>query len=353
MRYWLSAIIALTTSTIAGPALGHEAWLLTPDELIALAQEPIPPLFTDRWLLTLIGFMTALAAATAAWIGDRLAPMEERACRPLAALAADIGPLCIRLGLACMLGLGSLGALPRHGTPAWTQPTLFVPDMQLSLAAPWWSQLAFLQLAVAMLLAVGWQTRLAALGVAALCGLGSLAFGSGFVAYAPHFLAPALLLALYGGGRLSFDGALAAPWRQPLPKAMTRQAIWRVALALFGVTFVYHGIAYKLMQPTLIMAILKHGDVPTFAIPLEMAALIMAVVEIGTGTLLALGRLVRPIALFLIGAFTFFALTLGETPLFHANLYGAMAMLVLAGQSAPSPVAARGGYGLVPSKQKG
>ena len=105
---------------------------------------------------------------------------------------------------------------------------------------------------------------------------------------------------------------------------------------LTGATFVHLGIAVKLGEPTLLMAILEHGEVPRFGMSLEFMALVMGMVEIVAGGLLAAGRLVRPVALFLIFAFTFFAVTIGETPLFHANLYGVAIMLAMAGSRAPS-----------------
>jgi hypothetical protein len=48
-----------------------------------------------------------------------------------------------------------------------------------------------------------------------------------------------------------------------------------------------------------------------------------------------MGRLVRPVAIALLSAITLLAVVLGETPLFHANLYGAIILLLLAG--APFP----------------
>ena len=112
-------------------------------------------------------------------------------------------------------------------------------------------------------------------------------------------------------------------------------------MALVGGTFVYLGIAFKLLQPTLLIAILQHGQFPTFGLPIAIIALVMTGVEIVAGLLLALGRLVRPVAIFLIGAFTFFAVMLGETPLFHANLYGTALMLLMAGARAPRIITAR------------
>ena len=80
--------------------------------------------------------------------------------------------------------------------------------------------------------------------------------------------------------------------------------------------------------------------------PIEFAALVMAGGECGAGIMLMLGRLVRPVAAVLIGAFTFFALTLGETPLLHANLYAVMMLYLAAGDGrgyAPRPLRWPGG----------
>jgi len=74
---------------------------------------------------------------------------------------------------------------------------------------------------------------------------------------------------------------------------------------------------------------------PTFGLPMPVIALVMTGVEILCGALLIAGRLVRPVALAILGAVTFLAVVLGETPLFHANLYGALILLLLAGRRIP------------------
>ncbi|MEM8949586.1 MAG: hypothetical protein AAGC99_09670 [Pseudomonadota bacterium] len=328
----LSGLIALFPLN----ALAHEAWLLTPDEMAALATAPIPAVFTGIWPLAGFIAAAAIAAVAAIAIADRLQEIERRIFAPLEAFGAKLGPLLIRLGLALMLGLGAVGGLPRHGTAMWTTPTLMVPDMQITLAGPGWSWLAHAELITALFLLAGLLTRVAALSVIALVIMGFAAFGMAFLAYGPHFAAPALILLICGPGALSIDRVARRPamtfWQELLPQnGQAVHAAWRVILALLGGTFVYLGIAYKLDQPTLLIAILDHGNVSTFGLPLETAALIMMLVEITAGALLALGLLVRPIAACLIGAFTFFAVTIGETPLFHANLYGTMAMLLMCG----------------------
>ena len=330
------SVLAFLSTLLPFDAKAHEAWLLTPDEMAALATAPTPAVFTDIWPLAGFIAAAAIAAVAAIAIADLLKHIERRIFAPLEMLGVKLGPLFIRIGLALMLGLGALGGLPRHGTAMWTTPTLMVPDMQITLAGPGWSWLAHAELTTALFLLAGLLTRAAAVAVIALVIMGFAAFGMAFMAYGPHFAAPALILLICGPGSLSLDRVARRPalalWQELLPQhSPAVHVAWRIILVLLGGTFVYLGIAYKLDQPTLLIAILDHGDVPTFGIPLETAALIMMLVEITAGALLALGLLVRPIAVCLMGAFTFFAVTIGETPLFHANLYGTMAMLLMSG----------------------
>jgi uncharacterized membrane protein YphA (DoxX/SURF4 family) len=313
----------------------HEAWLLTPSEVEALLRLPPPALFTSSTSLGIASVIGVCVMIGALHAEERLSTLEARLAAPLARAAPGLGPLAIRAGLSIMLTLSAVGGLPRHGTEPWTEPTLLVPDMQLSLA-PGWAWLAAVELGLAALLVAGFLARLAGLGLVALSMAGLAVFGAPFLGYAPHFIAPALMLAICGGGALSLDRMLGVDhWLRPGP-ALAR-AGWSSALALLGAGFVYLSVSAKLTQPTLLMAILEHGKVPLLGLPLAVAALVMTGVELVAGALLALGRLTRPIALFLIGGFTFFAITLGETPLFHANLYGAMLMLTMTGHGFPFP----------------
>ncbi len=336
-----SAALAVAALS-AGSARAHEAWLLTPDEVAALAVAPMPEIFQSPLWLGLAAVVASVVAAIALTAEDRLAGFETRLFAPLRRQAAQFGPLILRIGLAAMLALGALGALPRAGTKMLAEPVLFVPDMQLGLAAGWgleWHWLAAPELGLALLLVTGLATRAAAGGVIALALAGFAAFGLPFMNYAAHFVAPAMLLMVYGGGALSADRLLGRS-----DESFDRQradTVYRVALTITGLTFVWLGITCKLTQPTLLIAILEHGQVPLLGLPVAFAALVMAGVEIGAGALIACGRLTRPLALVLMGAFTFFAVTLGETPLLHANLYALMMFLLMAGRRAPRPGMAR------------
>lgn len=327
----------LPATALAGvaalPAIAHEAWLLTPAEIEALAAEPMPPLFASHFwlgLAALIGVAVTIAALRAE---DFLRDHEERLFRPLMDRATMIGPLLLRLGLAMMLILAATGGLPRHGTDIWVEPTLLVPDMQLSMV-PGWNWLIFVQLGIAFLLILGLFTRAASAALIAVALFGPVLFGPMFLCYTPHFAAPGLMLALAGGGALSLDREFAIV--DPLaPARALMQPGWRLAQILVGGGFLYLAIAYKLTQPTLLIAILDHGSLPTFGLPNSVVALIMTGIEIICGALLIVGRLTRPVALAIIGAITVLAIGLNETPLFHANLYGVMIFFALSGRAAP------------------
>ena len=331
-----SSLIGLPIVAMSsGVASAHEAWLLTPSEVEALSRLPPPGLFTSSTALGIASVIGVCVMIGALRAEERLHPAEAHLAAPLARAAPTLGPLAIRAGLAIMLTLSAVGGLPRQGTAPWTEPTLFVPDMQLSLA-PGWDWLAAVELGLSALVVTGFLARLAALGLVALSVLGLAVFGAPFLGYAPHFIAPALMLAICGAGALSLDRLLGVDnWLSPGSGTGAGRLVERAGAARGRVR-----LSCRLHQAD--PADLAHGDSRAWrgsAVrpSARGSGLIMTGVELIAGALLALGRLTRPIALFLIGGFTFFAVTLGETPLFHANLYGAMLMLTMTGQGSRRP----------------
>ncbi len=332
-RTLLRASIALFTyALIPSASLAHESWLLTPAEMDELARADVPDVFATPSLLLVFAFILTAIVWRALTVEDNLKNEETWVFGWLAPNLSVIGPLIIRLGLGIPMLLSFLGGLPRHGTDAWKQATLFVPDMPLSMApgAEW---LVLPGIALAVMLIAGVFTRIAASLTLAIVAIGCALFGGAFAFYyALHFAAPALLLIAWGGGPVSVDRYLPRLGPEPLdpwsPKAL---AVWRAALLMTGACFVLLAIGFKFRYPTMLIAILDHGNVPLFGFPAGFAALVMAGIECAAGTLLAIGRLVRPIACFLIGAFTFFAFVLGESPLMHANLYALMIVFLIGG----------------------
>ena len=336
---------AAFTLALTASASAHEAWLLTAQEMISLAAAPKPDIFTNPLLAGPLAAVLAIAVFGAICLEPRWLGFENRCLGPIANRVGEFGPLFVRIGLAIMLFTAALGLLPAAGVSVGTRPTLFVPDMQLKLFAPAWGLLVPVQLALAAMLAAGIGTRIAGLGVACLAVLGLSLFGETFLAYAGHFVVPGLYLVFAGSGRLALKlpRALAKrlPSAMPLDGLELTPAVYRGLMMLFGLNFVYLGITYKLLQPTLLIAILEHGQFPNFGIDYGLIAFVMTFVEISAGLLLVAGILVRPIALFLISAFTLFALTLGETALFHANLYAMAFVFLMAGAGARQVSAVR------------
>lgn len=338
----LAAAFTLACTASAG---AHEAWLLTPQEMISLAAAPKPEIFTNALLAGPMAAVLAVAVFGAICLEPRWLGLEDRLLAPIAKRVGEYGPLFVRIGLAIMLAAAALGLLPAAGVAIGTRPTLFVPDMQLKLFAPAWGLLVPVQLALAAMLFTGIGTRIAGLGVACLAVLGLHLFGETFLAYAGHFAVPGIYLVFAGPGRFALklprslsESLPAATW---LERLELTPAVYRGLMMLFGLNFAYLGVTYKLLQPTLLIAILEHGQFPSFGIDYGVIAFVMTFVEISAGLLLVAGILVRPIALFLISAFTLFALTLGETPLFHANLYAMAFVFLMAGAGARQVAAAR------------
>ena len=327
-----AVVTALALTVCSNPAGAHEAWLLTPLEIEILAKAPIPLIFRSQTLLGLAGGVTFFLAVLALKVETRFLDFEQRVFKQLSAALTNFSLLILRLGLSSMLLLAATGGLPRHGTAPWTTATFLVPDMQLANLAGA-ETLVALQLALGALLMLGAFTRVAGLALVALSIIGHIIFGAPFYSYSPHFLAPGLILLALGGGIYSLDRAFGTDPMDWAPEWF-QQILWRISVILIGIGFMYLGIAYKLLQPTLLIAILDHGNFPKFGLPFPVVALIMTCVEILCGALLVMGRLVRPVALAILGAITILAITLGETPLFHANLYGALLVILVIGRNA-------------------
>ncbi len=334
---WLMVvgIAALMPGLLApSPAAAHEAWVLTPAEMIELLSLPTPAIFHQPTIANVAISVLALLAIGAAMVAEPVWQVISR--QPAEKVAERFGafiPLAMRLSMAALFVLAALGLMPRHGTEILTMPTLMFPDLELGDLGPGWSWLAPAQLALAVCLVSGLFVRAAAAATIGLAVLAHALFGNVMFTYSPHVVAPALFLLFRGAGRF----ALSIP---PLPvfersaRALEDWPAERVQLLLqilIGAGFVYMGVAWKLLQPTLIMHIVEAGGVPRFGLPLDIFAFAMAMVEIVVGLLVMFGVLVQPMCLVLFGAFAFMSITLGENPLIHIHIYGVMIALLVHG----------------------
>ena len=303
-------IIALAALTPAAAA-AHEAWLLTPEEVLALNAEPKPELFTHL-SLTNVAMMSLAAVAVVGWVLVASSPVQARLVAIFSRLAAleRYTPLIVRCCIGLTLVMAAMGLHPRHGTGLLEAATLGLPDLELRLLGTSWSWLAGLELAVAALLLIGVQVRLAAAATLLLTVLGLLLFRDAMLAYA---------------------GALAGAAAYLLLHRPCRERALFLVRALTGATFLYCGICYKLLQPNLALAIIVCGEVPTFGLGAEPFVFGMALVEVLAGALMMTGLLVQPLVVLLFVPFLFFTAVLGENPLGHVLFYGNLFALAAGG----------------------
>jgi uncharacterized membrane protein YphA (DoxX/SURF4 family) len=341
LRYLVVAIFfGFSFAASAGSVLAHEVWLLSPLQVADLVAKPLPEIFT-RW--TVSGLILACAAAFLVLMAVLVDPFLERIEQRFIHLDTNtlnqVVVLTCRLGLGILLVSAALGLAPRHGSSLFSQSTLFVGDLELSMVSRLAAHLLVaLQISLGLMLLTGVYPRLASLGVVALAGIGYTLFGSDMHAYIGHLLAPALVVFLLSERRNALWVASRLPlasqsglWLEKLLGSIEPRKILILFRVLIGVNFIYLAIAFKIQQPNLIVAILDSGRVPTFGLSLEVLAFVMALVELTLGLLILLGVAVRISALVLVGAMLFFAVTLGEPLHVHANIIGAVLTLLLTG----------------------
>lgn len=311
----------------AGEANAHERWILTPEQIAQWSTLPKPTFYSELSIGN-FAMVAMFLVFIVGWI--RLGFTGARELFPdLQARLASYGehvPRILRVCLSWMLISSALGLEPRFGVEAFTSPTLFAPDLELRSLGPAWSWLSGFEILLGLAILFGIYVRLCAVVLMLLGLLGGWLFGLEFLAYGGAILGASIYLLLQGPGRhypplpvpVVFQGAVA--WLEAQPRTRA-QFIMRV---LTGLTMLYLGIALKIMQPNLVIGIIKTYQVPLLSSAPEGFSLFMALVEVSTGLLMIAGILLRPLSIFLLSAFLFFALLLPETLTEHILFYGVM-----------------------------
>lgn len=323
----LSRLLSLLLLFFPGLGAAHERWVLTPEQIAQWNELPKPLLYSELSFVNvtlILLFLTFIGG----WI--RLGFTGARELFPdLQARLASYGehvPRILRVCLAWMLLSSAFGAEPRIGVEAFTSPTLFAPDLELSALNAQWAWLRWLEALLGLAVLFGVYVRFCAVLLILLGLLAAGLFGANFLAYGGALLGASIYLLLQGPGRhypplptpVFLQGIQAWLAAQPRPRA---QAIMRV---LAGTTLLYLGVFFKIMQPNLALAIISIYQVPILSTAPEAFSLLMALVEVSAGLLIIAGVLLRPLSLFLLLAFTFFALLLPETLTEHILFYGVM-----------------------------
>lgn len=336
-RWWPQISVLLGFAAIfliAGPALGHERWILSPDQIAELNAQPRPKLFSELSSLnaTMISLFLLFILG---WV--RLGFTGARELFPdLQARLASYGdhvPRILRVCLAWMLLSSAFGMEPRFGVAAFTSPTLFAPDLELRLLGPAWHWLAWAEAVLGVTILFGIYVRFFATLLIMLALLGAGLFGEAILAYAGALIGASIYLVMQGAGRHFLP--LPAPtfllglqsWLEAQPRQRA-QAIMRV---LTGTTMLYLGVYFKVVQPNLVLGIISIHHVPVMSAAPEAFTLLMALVEVSAGILIIAGILLRPLSVFFLFAFVSFALLLPETLTEHILFYGVMLSFLING----------------------
>ncbi len=305
--------------------MAHERWILSPEQISQWNSQVRPLLFSNLSPLNLMmisGFLLFIVGWV--WLGFTGARELFPDLQARLSSYGDHVPRILRVCVAWILLSSAFGVEPRFGVEPFTSPTFLAPDLELNQLGLHWYWLRWAEIFLGLTILFGIYVRVFAGLAIALCLLGGYLYGEAILAYAGAFIGANLYLVLQGPGRhyvplptLPMLRALQA-WLADQPR-LRAQAIMRI---MTGTTLLYLGVFFKVMQPNLSIAIITLYNLPILSINPEAFTLLMALVEVSTGILMMAGVLLRPLSLFLIAAFSVFALLLPETPTEHILFYG-------------------------------
>ena len=311
----------------ANASFAHERWILTPEQAMEWGAKAKPLVYTEPSVFN-ISLIAGFLLFTVGWI--RLGFTGARDLFPdlqarLGAYGYAVSPI-LRFCLAWLLISSALGFEPRYGVQAFTSPTLFAPDLELKLYGDSLLGIRWIEFLLGVGFLLGIYVRILAVILMLLAVFGMMYFQQDLFAYAGGLVGVAIYLLLQGPGSyfvpmpvepslLELQSKLAA---QPRQRA---QAIMRV---LTGLNILYLAIVFKVFQPNLTLGILSLFDIPILSSAPAEFTLLMALVETFCGILITAGVMLRPLSLFFLFAFLFFAALLPESWMAHALYYGVM-----------------------------
>ncbi|PTN11821.1 BLUF domain-containing protein [Nitrosomonas aestuarii] len=305
--------------------LAHETWILTPEQIDYWNAQKLPDIFTQVSSLNVL-MISAFLAFIIGWVWLGFTGARELFPDLQARLSSygDHVPRILRVCVGWILLSSAFGAEPRFGVEAFTSPTFLAPDLELNQLGSEWAWIRWAEIILGLTILFGVYVRFFSFLLILLSLLGWYLFGEAIFPYLGAIIGASIFLVLQGAGRhflplpipAAFRGIQSFLANQPRQRA---QAIMRI---LTGTTILYLGVFYKLLQPNLSMGIIETYQLPILSIHPEAFTLLMALVEVSAGVLLIAGILLRPLSIFLISAFSIFALLLPETPTAHILFYG-------------------------------
>lgn len=305
--------------------LAHERWILSPEQIKHWNSLLRPDLFSSFSLLNL-SMISGFSIFILGWVWLGFTGARELFPDLQARLSSygDHVPRILRVCIAWILLSSAFGAEPRFSVEPFTSPTFLAPDLELSLLPSQWYWLRWAEIVLGLTILFGLYVRVFSGLAIALCVLGGYLYGESILAYAGAFIGANLYLVIQGPGR-HYLPLPTLPLLRPLQTwladqpRLRAQAIMRI---MTGTTLLYLGVFFKVMQPNLSIGIITLYQLPILSLNPEAFTLFMALVEVSAGILMIAGVLLRPLSLFLISAFTVFALLLPETVTEHILFYG-------------------------------
>jgi NADH dehydrogenase FAD-containing subunit/uncharacterized membrane protein YphA (DoxX/SURF4 family) len=321
-------VLALAAFLIfANVVSAHERWILTPEQIVEWNSGPKPEIFT-RLSVRNVTMISLFSIFILGWV--RLGFTGARELFPdLQARLASYGdhvPRILRVCIAWMLLSSAFGLEPRFGVERFSSPTLFAPDLELRHLGMEWAWLRWAEVTIGVAILFGIYVRFFAVLLIALALLGAWLFGAAILPYGGALIGVCIYLLMQGPGRHYlplptppiFLGAQSWLASQPRQRA---QAIMRI---LAGTTLLYAGVWFKVLQPNLLFGIITTYNLPILSSAPETFTLLMTLVEVAAGILILAGILLRPLSLFILAAFFFFASLLPESYMSHILFYGVM-----------------------------
>ena len=311
----LFAIVAI--GLLFNTVQAHERWILTPDQIVEWDAKPTPGLYSEPSLLN-VTMISAFLVFTTGWIwlgftGAReLFPDLQARLGSFGHLVAPV----LRFCLAWAMISSALGLEPRFGVPRFMSPTLLAPDLELSLAGSGWTGLRWAEFFLGLGFLFGIYVRICAGLLLVLMLLGTILFGGAILSYAGVVIGVAIYLLMQGPGSF-FIPMPTDPYLRPMQtwlEQQPRQRAQAIMRVLTGITFFYLGFYFKVLHPNLVIGIITLYDVPLMSSAPETYALLMTLVEVASGILIVAGILLRPLSIFFLFAFLFFALLLPGKP---------------------------------------
>ena len=336
-RWWAWAVpllFFLAALLWADSGFAHERWILTPAQVDEWNAKPKPLLYSSPSLLN-ISMISAFVLFAVVWIRlgytgakDLFPDLQAR----LGSYGDYVAPI-LRFCLAWALISSAYGFEPRYGVQPFSSPTLFAPDLELNAYGGSLLGLRWIEILLGLGFLFGIYVRLLSVILLLLAFFGLVLFQQDLFAYASALAGIAIYLLLQGPGSY-FVQMPVAPSFLPMQTQLAAiprqraQAIMRVGA---GLNILYLAVVYKVFQPNLALGILTLFDVPILSSSPETFTLFMALVECTCGVLITAGVMLRPLSLFFLFAFIFFAALLPESWMAHVLYYGVMLSLLFNG----------------------